>query len=78
VVLAGLSFGGGVAQHYALRYPEHVERLLLVASVGSPEPWWRPMPVVTRAFVAFTRWLLFSAESQKVVRPTWGFSSMVT
>ena len=69
VVLAGLSFGGGVAQHYALRFPSHVERLLLVASVGSPEPSWRPMPVVTRAFVAFTRWLLFPSEPTTPVRP---------
>jgi pimeloyl-ACP methyl ester carboxylesterase len=69
VVLAGLSFGGGVAQHYALRFPSHVERLLLVASVGSPEPSWRPIPIITRAFVAFTRWLLFPSEPSAPVRP---------
>lgn len=70
VVLAGLSFGGGVAQHYALRFPSHVERLLLVASVGSPEPSWRLIPVVTRAFVAFTRWLLFSEPAIPVRSPS--------
>mmetsp|Transcript_29726 Transcript_29726/g.64906 ORF Transcript_29726/g.64906 Transcript_29726/m.64906 type:complete len:394 (-) Transcript_29726:351-1532(-) len=48
LVLAGLSFGGGVAQHYALRYPENVERMILLGSVGAPEPTWRLVPILTR------------------------------
>ena len=34
IVLAGGSMGGVVAQHFALRHPERVERLLLVATGG--------------------------------------------
>ncbi|MEG3174799.1 alpha/beta hydrolase [Sphingomonas sp. RB3P16] len=38
VVLAGNSMGGGVAWHYALAHPEHVRALVLIDSVGQPEP----------------------------------------
>ncbi len=38
IVLAGNSMGGGVAWHYALAHPEHVRALVLVDSVGQPEP----------------------------------------
>ena len=34
IVLAGGSMGGVVAQHFALRHPERIERLLLVATGG--------------------------------------------
>ncbi|SDY42796.1 Pimeloyl-ACP methyl ester carboxylesterase [Proteiniborus ethanoligenes] len=32
--LAGWSTGGGVAMHFSIDYPEHVEKLILVESVG--------------------------------------------
>ena len=38
VVLAGNSMGGGVAWHYALAHPGHVRALVLLDSVGQPEP----------------------------------------
>jgi pimeloyl-ACP methyl ester carboxylesterase len=59
VVLAGLSFGGGVAQHYALRYPGNVERLVLLASAGQPEPTWRAIPMFVRLSSAVVRNVLF-------------------
>lgn len=59
VVLAGLSFGGGVAQHYALHYPDHVERMVLLGSVGSPEPTWRPIPFFIRTLGWLNSLLLF-------------------
>jgi pimeloyl-ACP methyl ester carboxylesterase len=31
-VLLGISFGGGVAQHYAARYPDHLAGLILVST----------------------------------------------
>ncbi len=37
-ILAGNSMGGGVAWHYALAHPERVSGLILVDSVGQPEP----------------------------------------
>jgi pimeloyl-ACP methyl ester carboxylesterase len=36
--IAGNSMGGGVAWHYALAHPERVAALVLVDSVGQPEP----------------------------------------
>lgn len=36
--LAGNSMGGGVAWHYALAHPERVRALILIDSVGQPEP----------------------------------------
>lgn len=36
--IAGNSMGGGVAWHYALAHPERVNALVLVDSVGQPEP----------------------------------------
>eukprot|EP00873_Tetraselmis_striata_P034646 jgi/Tetstr1/454910/TSEL_041774.t1 len=59
VVLAGISFGGGVVQHYALRYPDHVERMVLLASVGQPEPTWRTIPLLVRLSTVISRQLLF-------------------
>ncbi len=38
IVLAGNSMGGGVAWHYALAHPEHLRGLILIDSVGQPEP----------------------------------------
>lgn len=38
MVLAGNSMGGGVAWHYALKHPGHVRALVLIDSVGQPEP----------------------------------------
>jgi pimeloyl-ACP methyl ester carboxylesterase len=38
MVLVGNSMGGGVAWHYALAYPEHLSGLVLVDSVGQPDP----------------------------------------
>lgn len=38
MVLAGNSMGGGVAWHYALAYPEHLDGLILVDASGQPEP----------------------------------------
>ena len=38
IVLAGNSMGGGVAWHYALAHPDHVRALVLLDSVGQPEP----------------------------------------
>ena len=32
--LVGHSFGGGIALHYALRFPHEIERLVLVNSMG--------------------------------------------
>eukprot|EP00192_Tetraselmis_astigmatica_P006465 CAMPEP_0117654208 /NCGR_PEP_ID=MMETSP0804-20121206/3621_1 /TAXON_ID=1074897 /ORGANISM="Tetraselmis astigmatica, Strain CCMP880" /LENGTH=440 /DNA_ID=CAMNT_0005460473 /DNA_START=236 /DNA_END=1558 /DNA_ORIENTATION=- len=60
VVLAGISYGGGVAQHYALKYPDHVDRMVLLASVGQSEPKWRMVPLAVRALGAITSQLLFS------------------
>jgi cardiolipin-specific phospholipase len=38
MVLMGHSLGGYLAVAYAERHPEHVERLILVSAVGTPEP----------------------------------------
>lgn len=38
IVLAGNSMGGGVAWHYALAHPEHIRALVLIDSVGQPDP----------------------------------------
>lgn len=38
IVVVGNSMGGGVAWHYALAHPEHVRALVLIDSVGQPEP----------------------------------------
>ena len=38
MVVVGNSMGGGVAWHYALTHPEHVGALVLIDSVGQPEP----------------------------------------
>lgn len=46
--LAGNSMGGGVAWHYALAHPEHVNALVLVDSVGQPEPGADKAPLLFR------------------------------
>ena len=48
VVVAGNSMGGGVAWHYALLYPEHVRALVLIDSVGQPDPGNRSPPLAFR------------------------------
>lgn len=42
MVLVGHSLGGYLSVAYALRYPERVERLVLVSPVGIPEGSWHP------------------------------------
>lgn len=46
--LAGNSMGGGVAWHYALAHPERVAALVLVDSVGQPEPGSQSPPLAFR------------------------------
>lgn len=46
--LAGNSMGGGVAWHYALAHPERVDALILVDSVGQPEPGSQTPPLAFR------------------------------
>ena len=48
LVLAGNSMGGGVAWHYALAHPEHLRALVLVDSVGQPDPGNRKPPLAFR------------------------------
>ena len=48
MVLAGNSMGGGVAWHYALAHPEHLRALVLVDSVGQPDPGNRKPPLAFR------------------------------
>ncbi|ORX74234.1 alpha/beta-hydrolase [Linderina pennispora] len=38
MLLLGHSFGGYMSALYAMKYPEHVERLVLVSPIGLPEP----------------------------------------
>ncbi|KAJ2552144.1 hypothetical protein EV175_003426 [Coemansia sp. RSA 1933] len=38
MTLCGHSFGGYMSTLYALKYPEHVEKLVLVSPIGLPEP----------------------------------------
>ncbi len=47
-ILAGNSMGGGVAWHYALAHPERVSGLILVDSVGQPEPGSQTPPLAFR------------------------------
>ncbi|MDO9489265.1 MAG: alpha/beta hydrolase [Sphingomonadaceae bacterium] len=46
--LAGNSMGGGVALAYAFAHPEHVEALILVDSMGQPEPGVSSPPLLFR------------------------------
>ena len=46
--LAGNSMGGGVAWHYALAHPGRVAALILVDSVGQPEPGSQTPPLAFR------------------------------
>ena len=36
--LCGISMGGGIVQHFALRYPERVKTLILLATMAKTEP----------------------------------------
>ncbi|KAJ2090998.1 hypothetical protein IW138_002192 [Coemansia sp. RSA 986] len=38
MTLCGHSFGGYMSTMYALKYPEHVEKLVLLSPIGFPEP----------------------------------------
>ncbi|KAJ1934403.1 hypothetical protein FBU59_005709 [Linderina macrospora] len=38
MMLLGHSFGGYMSALYAMKYPEHVEKLVLVSPIGLPEP----------------------------------------
>lgn len=33
-ILAGHSFGGFICGHYAVRYPQHIKKLLMLSAVG--------------------------------------------
>lgn len=46
--LAGNSMGGGVSWHYALAHPDRVSALILVDSVGQPDPSGETPPLVFR------------------------------
>jgi pimeloyl-ACP methyl ester carboxylesterase len=46
--LAGNSMGGGVAWAYTLAHPERVSALILVDSVGQPQPGYESPPLVMR------------------------------
>lgn len=48
MVLAGNSMGGGVAWHYALAHPNRLSGLILVDSVGQPEPGSQTPPLAFR------------------------------
>jgi pimeloyl-ACP methyl ester carboxylesterase len=52
LVLAGCSTGGGMAVHLAFRHPSRVERLVLCASAGAPEPFHRPSQVLCSILAA--------------------------
>ncbi|KAI9256114.1 Alpha/Beta hydrolase protein [Helicostylum pulchrum] len=49
MTLFGHSLGGYFAACYALRYPQHVEKLILVSPAGIPEDAQRPTPVVEQS-----------------------------
>jgi pimeloyl-ACP methyl ester carboxylesterase len=65
VDLLGLSFGGWISVHYALRFPERVRRLVLLAPAGTvaPIPWgfiWRGILCVIPAkflMMNFMNWI---------------------
>ncbi|MCP3144896.1 alpha/beta fold hydrolase [Pyxidicoccus xibeiensis] len=79
--LAGNSMGGAVAWHYALLYPERVERLVLVDAAGyprdEPSPWVFRLartPVLGEVFSLVTpRWVI-----DRNVRGVYGDPSKVT
>ncbi len=65
VDLLGLSYGGWIFSHYALRFPERVRKLVLLAPAGTvaPIPWgfiWRGLlcAIPARFFMAnFMNWI---------------------
>jgi pimeloyl-ACP methyl ester carboxylesterase len=79
--LAGNSMGGSVAWHYALRFPERVERLVLVDATGYPREEPRPLifrllraPVLGELFSTVTpRWVV-----EKNIRDIYGDPGKVT
>lgn len=48
IVLVGNSMGGGVAWHYTLAHPDHLRALVLVDSVGQPDPGGATAPLAFR------------------------------
>lgn len=81
VSIAGNSMGGGIAWHYALRYPEKMEKLILISSRGIPPE--ESMPFIFQAYrvpglnqflTLFTpRWLTAAS-----VKDAYGDESKVT
>ncbi|MFC1611762.1 alpha/beta fold hydrolase, partial [Myxococcota bacterium] len=71
VNLLGLSYGGWQAVHYALRFPERVAKLVLLAPAGTTAniPWgfiWRALLclIPARFFMAnFMNWIITDAEA---------------
>jgi pimeloyl-ACP methyl ester carboxylesterase len=54
LAIVGPGYGSYVAQLYALRYPEHVRRLILTAAVDAagPDPLYRDSPAAARRILA--------------------------
>lgn len=79
VMLVGESFGGIVAQHFALQYPKQVSKMVLLSSLAKtelpPEVQWKLdylMPVITafgQWFPHFAQFLFAQIHVDDVVEP---------
>lgn len=77
--LVGESFGGIVAQHFALEYPDRVSKMVLLSSLAKtelpPEVQWKLdylMPIITsfgQAFPHFAQFLFAQIHVDDVVEP---------